>query len=63
MEDDRTPSQHVIDPAQMVAAAREAANVAVTRAFASGNPVTVGRNGRLLRIYKDGQVEDLGPLK
>jgi len=40
----------------------EAWSAAAQRAFAQGLPVTGSRNGRRLRYYPDGRVEDLGPV-
>jgi hypothetical protein len=44
-------------------AAGEAWGAAAGEALARGLPVTGGRDGRRLRYYPDGRVEDLGPIE
>jgi hypothetical protein len=47
---------------ELDAAAREAWHAAAKVAFAKGLTVTGSRDGRRLRYYPDGRVEDLGPV-
>lgn len=42
--------------------AEEAWKVAAQQALASGLPVTGSRDGRRIRYYPDGHIEDLGPV-
>jgi len=36
--------------------------MATQRAFAAGHSVTGSRDGRRIRYYPDGRIEDLGPV-
>jgi hypothetical protein len=42
--------------------ANEAWSSATQRAFAAGHSVTGSRDGRRIRYYPDGRIEDLGPV-
>jgi hypothetical protein len=42
--------------------ASEAWSLATQRAFAAGHSVTGSRDGRRIRYYPDGRIEDLGPV-
>jgi hypothetical protein len=42
--------------------ANEAWSLATQRAFAAGHSVTGSRDGRRIRYYPDGRIEDLGPV-
>jgi hypothetical protein len=46
----------------LTALANEAWSLATQRAFAAGHPVTGSRDGRRIRYYPDGRIEDLGPV-
>jgi hypothetical protein len=47
---------------ELTTLASEAWSVATQRAFASGHSVTGSRDGRRIRYYPDGRIEDLGPV-
>jgi hypothetical protein len=42
--------------------ASDAWKAAAERAFAAGLPVTGSRDGRRIRYYPNGRIEDLGPV-
>lgn len=46
----------------VAAAAAKAGSNAVKEAFAQGKPVTVGRNGNIIRLYPNGTEEIIGTL-
>jgi hypothetical protein len=48
--------------AELGVLANEAWKVATQQAFANGLPVTGSRDGRRIRYYPDGHIEDLGPV-
>jgi hypothetical protein len=48
--------------AELDALARDAWSLAAQRASALGQPVTGSRDGRRIRYYPDGHIEDLGPV-
>jgi hypothetical protein len=47
---------------ELTALANEAWSLASQRASAAGHPVTGSRDGRRIRYYPDGRIEDLGPV-
>jgi hypothetical protein len=47
---------------ELDALARDAWSSAAQRAFALGHPVTGSRDGRRIRYFPDGHIEDLGPV-
>jgi hypothetical protein len=51
-----------LSPDELDKFASEAWGDAARQAFAQGLPVTGSRDGRRLRYYPDGRVEDLGPV-
>jgi hypothetical protein len=48
--------------AELGASANEAWKAATQQAFANDLPVTGSRDGRRIRYYPDGHIEDLGPV-
>ena len=48
--------------AELSTLANEAWREAAQQAFAKGLPVTGSRDGRRVRYYPDGHIEDLGPV-
>lgn len=48
--------------AELAALADEAWSSATQKAFAAGHSVTGSRDGRRIRYYPDGRIEDLGPV-
>lgn len=47
---------------ELAALASEAWSLAAEQAFAAGQPITGSRDGRRIRYYPDGRIEDLGPV-
>jgi hypothetical protein len=47
---------------ELTAFASDAWSSATRRAFAAGHSVTGSRDGRRIRYYPDGRIEDLGPV-
>jgi hypothetical protein len=47
---------------ELTSLASEAWSEATRRAFAAGHSVTGSRDGRRIRYYPDGRIEDLGPV-
>ena len=47
---------------ELTSLANEAWSMATQRAFAAGHSVTGSRDGRRIRYYPDGRIEDLGPV-
>jgi hypothetical protein len=47
---------------ELTTLANEAWSIATQRAFAAGHPVTGSRDGRRIRYFPDGRIEDLGPV-
>ena len=47
---------------ELTAFASEAWSVAAQQALAAGHSVTGSRDGRRIRYYPDGRIEDLGPV-
>ena len=47
---------------ELTSLASEAWSIATQRAFAAGHSVTGSRDGRRIRYYPDGRIEDLGPI-
>ncbi len=58
-EDDR---EDVVNPAAIEAALHQMAQQAREEAFAAGLAVMVIRSKRLVKLYPDGTVEDLGAI-
>ena len=56
-ESGKTPSR---EAAALQKSAERASKNAVRAAFAKGLPVTIGRNGKILRLYPDGHEEIIG---
>lgn len=44
-------------------AAKIAGEIAVSRTFAQGLPITIGRNGKLIHVFPDGHEEIIGELR
>jgi hypothetical protein len=51
-----------LSAAELGTLADDAWRAAAQQAFASGFPVTGSRDGRRIRYYPDGHIEDLGPV-
>jgi hypothetical protein len=47
---------------ELATLASEAWSLATQRALATGHSVTGSRDGRRVRYYPDGRIEDLGPV-
>jgi hypothetical protein len=47
---------------ELTAIADEAWSLAAQQAFAAGRFITGSRDGRRIRYYPDGRIEDLGPV-
>jgi hypothetical protein len=47
---------------ELTALANEAWSVAAQQALATGHSVTGSRDGRRIRYFPDGRIEDLGPV-